>query len=260
MIDWNVDPVLIDLGFLAPRWYGLLFASAFIASFYVMRSVFERERRPLADLDSLTLYMILGTVIGARAGHMLFYEPMILLSNPFEFIAIWKGGLASHGGALGIIIGLLLFARSRKGYTFVWLMDRLAIVAALSGMFIRMGNLMNSEIIGLPTNAAWGFWFQRVDALPVYRHPTQIYEAVLCLVLFLVLWSMYRKGHAERAPGRIIGLFMVLLFSGRFAIEFLKERQVDFEAALPLDMGQLLSIPFVIWGVWFLNRSTQQAR
>lgn len=260
MIDWNVDPVLIDLGLLAPRWYGLLFASAFIASFYVMRSVFERERRPLADLDSLTLYMILGTVIGARAGHMLFYEPMILLSNPFEFIAIWKGGLASHGGALGIIIGLLLFARSRKGYPFVWLMDRLAVVAALSGMFIRLGNLMNSEIIGLPTNAAWGFWFQRVDALPVYRHPTQIYEAALCLVLFLVLWTMYRHGHAERAPGRIIGLFMVLLFSGRFAIEFLKERQVDFEAALPLDMGQLLSIPFVIWGVWFLTRSTQQAR
>ena len=258
MIDWNVDPIIFDLGFIAPRWYGLLFASAFITSYYVMRSVFEREQRPLVDLDSLTLYMILGTVIGARAGHMLFYEPDVLLRNPLEFIAIWKGGLASHGGALGIITGLILFARSRPKYKFVWLMDRLAIVAALSGMFIRLGNLMNSEIIGMPTDVAWGFWFERIDPTPLYRHPTQIYEALVCLVLFIALWMMYRAGHAQRAPGRIIGTFMVLLFSSRFAIEFLKERQVAFEDAMPLDMGQLLSIPFVLWGIWFLLRSNKQ--
>lgn len=258
MIHWNVDPVIFDLGVIAPRWYGLLFASAFMASYYVMRSFFERERRPLQDLDSLTLYMILGTVLGARAGHMLFYEPEVLLQNPFEFIAIWKGGLASHGGALGIITGLLLFARSRKGYTFVWLMDRLAIVAALSGMFIRIGNLMNSEIIGKPTDVAWAFWFQRIDPTPVFRHPTQIYEAAICLYLFVMLSMMYKRGFAERQPGSIIGVFLVLLFSSRFAIEFLKERQVAFEAGLPLDMGQLLSIPFVLWGVWFLLRAKKQ--
>jgi prolipoprotein diacylglyceryl transferase len=258
MIHWNVDPVIFDLGIIAPRWYGLLFASAFMASYYVMRFIFERERRPLQDLDSLTLYMILGTVLGARAGHMLFYEPDVLLQNPFEFIAIWKGGLASHGGALGIIAGLMLFGRTRRKYTFVWLMDRLAIVAALSGMFIRLGNLMNSEIIGKPTDVAWAFWFQRIDPTPVFRHPTQIYEAVVCLILFVLLMLMYRRGYGERSPGSIIGVFLAMLFSARFAIEFLKERQVDFEASLPLDMGQILSIPFVLWGFWFLWHSRKQ--
>lgn len=255
MIEWNVDPVIGTIGPLSPRWYGVLFATAFLLSYSVMKRVFAAEKKPLVDLDRLTLYMMFGTVIGARLGHVLFYEPHLLLTDPFEVIAIWHGGLASHGGALGIITGLYLFHRALPSYSMTWLLDRLAIVAALSGICIRLGNLMNSEIIGRPTDAPWGFWFMRVDAQPLARHPTQIYEALVCLILFLLLWHLYRRGIAGSRPGMIIGLFMVLLFSSRFLIEFLKEHQVDFEAGLPIDMGQILSIPFVIAGAVFLWRS-----
>ena len=259
MIEWNVDPVIGTIGPLSPRWYGVLFATAFMLSYVVMKRVFLTEKRPLADLDRLTLMMMFGTVIGARLGHVLFYEPGLILENPFEVIAIWHGGLASHGGALGIITGLYLFHRALPSYSMLWLLDRLAIVAALSGICIRIGNLMNSEIIGRATDMPWGFWFVRVDAEPLARHPTQIYEALVCLVLFIVLWRMYRAGVSASRPGMIIGLFMVLLFTSRFLIEFLKEHQVDFEAALPIDMGQILSIPFIIAGLVFLFRSQRQA-
>lgn len=249
MIEWSIDPVLFTLGPLSPRWYGLLFASAFIASYWIMRRVFSAEGKSLQDLDSLTIYMIVGTVVGARLGHVLFYEPDIFLSDPIEVLAIWHGGLASHGGALGIIVGLWLFYKKKKGYTFIWLLDRLAIVAAVSGALIRIGNLFNSEIVGRPTDQSWGIWFTRLDALPLYRHPSQLYEAALCLVLFALLWWRYKKGDARKHPGLLIGCFLVLLFTGRFVIEFFKEHQVDFESSLPLDMGQLLSIPFVIAGI-----------
>jgi phosphatidylglycerol---prolipoprotein diacylglyceryl transferase len=255
MIEWNVDPVIGTIGPLSPRWYGVLFAMAFMLSYVVMKRVFMTEKKSIADLDRLTLYMMFGTVIGARLGHVLFYEPHLLLDDPFEVIAIWHGGLASHGGALGIITGLYLFHRALPGYSMTWLLDRLAIMAALSGMCIRLGNLMNSEIIGRPTDLPWGFWFMRIDAQPLARHPTQVYEALVCLVLFIGLWLLYRRGVARRQPGMLIGLFMVLLFSSRFAIEFLKEHQVDFEASLPLDMGQLLSLPFIVAGAAFLVSS-----
>lgn len=255
MIQWNVDPVMFDLGFIAPRWYGILFAAAFIVSYYIMKWIFVREKRPIQDLDTLSIYMMVATILGARAGHMFFYEPDALLSDPLVFFAIWQGGLASHGGAIGIMAALWLFSRRRKGYSFMWLLDRLAIVAAISGMLIRIGNLMNSEIIGRPTNVGWAVWFRRVDPMPVYRHPAQIYEAILCLGLFLLLVMMYRRGAAEKTEGRLIGVFLLLLFTGRFLIEFLKERQVAFEAALPIDMGQILSLPFIAIGIWFLLRS-----
>lgn len=255
MIEWNVDPVIFTLGPLSPRWYGILFASAFLLSFWVMKKVFVKEQKNLKDLDSLTIYMIVGTIVGARLGHVLFYEPELMLSNPFEILAVWHGGLASHGGALGIIGGLWLFHKKKKGYSMIWLLDRLAIVAAVSGMCIRLGNLMNSEIIGRPTDVPWAVWFKLVDPLPVWRHPAQVYEAIVCLVLFVYLWRLYKKGVGTNNPGRIIGLFLVLLFTARFGIEFLKEHQVGFEANLPLDLGQLLSLPFIAVGVWLLARS-----
>jgi len=258
MIEWNVDPVIGTIGPLSPRWYGVLFATAFMLSYVTMKRIFQAEKKPLVDLDRLTLYMMFGTVLGARLGHVLFYEPSLILDDPFEVIAIWHGGLASHGGALGIITGLYLFHRALPSYSMLWLLDRLAIMAALSGMCIRLGNLMNSEIIGRPTDVPWGFWFMRVDAEPLARHPTQIYEALVCLALFIGLWRLYRSGVATRRPGMIIGLFMVLLFTSRFLIEFLKERQVDFEATLPIDMGQILSIPFIAAGLVFLLRSRRQ--
>jgi len=255
MIEWNVDPTIFTLGPLSPRWYGVLFATAFLLSYRVMKKIFVAEKLQIQDLDALTIYMIAGTILGARIGHVLFYEPEIVLSNPFEIFAIWHGGLASHGGALGIIAGLWLFQRKRKKYTMTWLLDRLAIVAALSGMCIRIGNLFNSEIVGMPTDVPWAFWFKRNDALPVWRHPAQLYEAIICLIIFLGLWHLYKKGLSLSHPGRIFGIFLVVLFSARFLVEFIKERQVGFEVALPLDMGQILSIPFIVAGVWYLVRS-----
>jgi prolipoprotein diacylglyceryl transferase len=188
---------------------------------------------------------------------VLFYEPgpRIFIEDPLEVLAVWHGGLASHGGAIGIAIGLWLFQRKHKGYTLTWLFDRMAIVAAISGAFIRLGNLMNSEILGRATDQTWGIWFQRVDKLAIYRHPAQLYEAALCIVLFAFLIWRYQKGDALAHPGRLIGLFLVLLFVGRFVIEYYKEVQVDFESALPLDMGQILSIPFVLIGLVILVRS-----
>lgn len=256
MIHWNVDPAAFDLGFIAPRWYGVMFAMAFFLSYIVMRKVYVREHRTQEDLDALTITIIVSTIVGARLGHVFFYEPSIMLNDPLETFAVWHGGLASHGGALGIITGLWIYHKRRPSYSFIWLLDRLAIVAALSGMCIRIGNLFNSEIIGRETNVPWAFVFERVDMIP--RHPTQIYEALVCLVLFVVLWRMYNAGVAQRTPGRLIGLFLVLLFTARFLIEFLKERQVDFEASLPIDMGQILSIPFIAVGVWLLLRDRRK--
>jgi prolipoprotein diacylglyceryl transferase len=260
MIEWNIDPVLFTLGPLSPRWYGVLFALAFVASYRYMRIMYTDDKRSQQDLDSLTITMIVSTIVGARMGHVLFYEPQIMLDNPFEVLAVWHGGLASHGGAIGIITGLWIYHKRRPKYGMIWLLDRLAIVAALSGMFIRIGNFFNSEILGKATDVPWAIWFSLVDATPVGRHPAQLYEAILCLVIFLFLWWRYKQGDAFNAPARLIGLFMVILFTGRFFIEFLKEHQVDFESSLPLDMGQLLSIPFIAAGMWFLWRSTQSRK
>ncbi len=257
MIEWNVDPVLFTLGPLAPRWYGVLFALAFVASYWIFRSIFSKEGRTQKDLDSLTIYMIVSTIVGARLGHVLFYEPGIIFTDPVEVIAIWHGGLASHGGALGIITGLWLFHRKHPQFGFVWLLDRLSIVAAISGALIRIGNLMNSEIVGRATDQTWGIWFTRLDQVPLYRHPTQIYEALVCVAVFVLLYWLYNKGVAARYPGRLIGVFMMLLFSGRFIIEFYKEHQEAFEASLPLDMGQILSIPFIVVGFWMILRSAR---
>lgn len=256
MIEWNVDPVLFTLGPLSPRWYGLLWACAFLVSYWIMKRIFVAEGKPLKALDSLTMYMIVATILGARIGHVLFYEPDILFPNPLELFAIWHGGLASHGGALGIILGLWLFHRRYKEFSFIWLLDRLSIVAAVSGAVIRVGNLMNSEIVGKPTDGSWGFWFMRIDQIPIYRHPTQLYEAALGFIIFGVLYWLYNHGTSIRWPGRLIGLFLVLQFTGRFVIEFFKEHQVAFESALPMDMGQLLSVPFVAVGLWLIYRSS----
>lgn len=256
VIEWNVDPVIFTAGPLSPRWYGVLFASAFMISYQIMKRIFVAEDKTMKHLDQLTIAIIIGTIVGARVGHVLFYEPEMFLENPFEVIAIWHGGLASHGGTLGIMAALGWFHAKNKSFSMTWLFDRLAIVAAISGMCIRIGNLMNSEIVGKPTDGTWGFLFPRAVSFElVPRHPTQLYEAVLCLALFTLTYWMYRRGSAFTTPGLIFGVFMVLLFVGRFIIEFWKEHQVDFESSLPLDMGQLLSIPFVAVGVFYIIQS-----
>ena len=244
-ITWNPDPELIRIGSFAIRWYGLLFASAFIAGYFVMQRIFNNEGKPSKMLDQLATYMVIATVIGARLGHCLFYEPEYYLNNPMEILMIWKGGLASHGAALGIIVALYFFA-TRNKVPVIWVFDRIAIVVALAGFFIRMGNLMNSEIYGKASNLPWAFIYTKDDLIP--RHPTQIYEALVYLGIFLFLYLYYWKKKGEPKPGFLFGMFMILVFSARFLIEYLKEPQVSFEAQMALNMGQILSIPFIILG------------
>lgn len=252
MFEWNVSPEIIKLGPFSLRWYGLLFAGAFLISFQIMTKIYQTEGKSEKDLNDGLWAVILGTVIGARLGHCLFYNPIYYLSNPLEILQIWKGGLASHGAAIGILTAIYFYTKKRKDISYLWMMDRLVIVVALSGMMIRIGNLFNSEIIGKPTNANWGVIFSQVDNIP--RHPAQLYEAVFYLLTFLVLYYLYKTRINQLCSGFIFGLFLIMVFGFRFLIEFLKEDQTYFEAYLPLNMGQLLSIPLVLVGCWLIFR------
>ncbi len=248
-ITWDVSPEVFRLGPLPIRWYSLGWLLAFGVGFYLVRWMYRREEKPEKDLESVLLYMILGAIIGARLGHCLFYRPDYYLANPIEIIAFWKGfrGLASHGGALGILVSLYVYSRKHPDQPYLWLLDRVAAPTALGGFFIRMGNLMNSEILGLPSDVPWAMVFTRVDALP--RHPAQLYEALSYLLIFFLLFSVYRRRGPTLRPGMLIGMFFATVFGARFLIEFLKERHAAFEAGLPLSMGQLLSIPIILLGL-----------
>lgn len=251
-IIWDVNPDIFSLGPLTVRWYGLLFASGFVLGYIILTNAFKREKVPQNILDTLTTYMVVATVIGARLGHCLFYEPAYYLSNPLKILKIWEGGLASHGAAVGILISIWLFSRKYKK-SYFWTIDRVVIVTALAGFFIRMGNLMNSEIYGDATSLPWGFIFVKWgETIP--KHPTQIYEALSYLLIFVLLYTIYRKKWPNLKDGYIFGMFLVTLFSVRFFIEFIKEPQVNFESTMLLNMGQLLSIPFVLLGVYLLAR------
>jgi prolipoprotein diacylglyceryl transferase len=215
-----------------------------------MLRIFKNENLSETLLDKLTIYMAVGTIVGARLGHCFLYEPGYYLAHPLEILAIWHGGLASHGAAAGILIAVGIFSyKEKKGY--FWTLDRIAIVVALSGFFIRMGNLMNSEIYGIETTVPWGFVFLRNGEIAP-KHPTQIYEALAYLFIFFLLFGIYWKKKGKHIEGSLISLAVVLIFIARFFIEFLKEDQVAFEKAMKsdigLNMGQLLSIPFIIVG------------
>lgn len=256
MIHWNVSPDIFSLGPITIRWYGLLFALSFVIGFKIMLAIFKNEKKSEHDLNDLVWYMIIGTVIGARLGHTLFYNPAYYLSHPIEILEIWKGGLASHGAAIGILTALYFFSRNRKNTTFLWTVDRVVITVALSGFFIRMGNLFNSEIIGKPTGASWGFVFDSVDNVP--RHPAQLYESIAYLLIFVLLYRIYFKSNGKFKPGYLFGLFLILVFAFRFFVEFLKENQTYFEEGMKLNMGQLLSIPFILLGVYLLLRKKKK--
>jgi phosphatidylglycerol---prolipoprotein diacylglyceryl transferase len=252
-IEWSISPEIFHVGPISVRWYGFLFAMAFVVGYFIMTWVFKKEGRPQADLEQLSVYMIFGTVIGARLGHCLFYNPVYYLSNPIEIFKVWEGGLASHGAAIGILVAVYLFSKKKKNYPFLWIIDRIVIVVALAGTFIRLGNLFNSEIIGKPTDVSWAFIFTAIDDLP--RHPTQLYESIAYLIIFLILLFIYYKGFEKNRSGLLFGLFLVLVFTFRFFVEFLKENQSGFEAGMTLNMGQLLSIPFVLIGIIFIIKS-----
>ena len=268
-ITWDVDPWLIRFSdSFGIRWYGVLFACAFLFGYIIFNRVFfKKEGLSTEKLDQLTLYIALGTVIGARLGHCLFYDASYYLSHPFEILQIWKGGLASHGASIGILVALYLYIRKNK-MSFLWLIDRIGVVTALGGFFIRLGNLMNSEIYGHPTTLPWGFRFMRdnktftdphtgeILGKNLACHPTQLYEAFSYLLLFFVLFYVIQKYGEKLKEGVIFGWFLIVLFTSRFLIEFLKFEQSEFELNMiykfHINMGQALSIPFIILGIAIL--------
>jgi len=250
LINWNVDPNIFSVGPLTVRWYGLLFATSFIIGYQIFVWIYKRESRPEKELSDLIWYMIIGTVVGARLGHCLFYNPSYYFHHPFEIIAVWHGGLASHGAAIGILTSLYIYVRKYKTVSYLWLLDRIVITVALAAFFIRMGNLFNSEIIGIPTDVSWAFVFHRVDNIP--RHPAQLYEAIGYLIIFVFLFFNYKKNYKKFKDGINFGWFILLVFGYRFFIEFLKEDQTYFEKGMVLNMGQILSIPLIIAGVYFV--------
>jgi phosphatidylglycerol:prolipoprotein diacylglycerol transferase len=256
IIPWNVDPEIFRIGNFAVRWYGLLFASGFVFGYYIMKKIFLNEGLSDATLDRLTVYVAIGTIVGARLGHCFFYEPSYYLAHPVEILKVWHGGLASHGAIIGNLIALWLFSRKEKK-PLIWSIDRVVIVVALAGALIRLGNLMNSEIYGVETTLPWGFVFLR-NGETAPKHPTQIYEALAYLLTFGILMRVYWKNRGELRPGTLFGIFLIIVFGFRFLVEFIKEDQVAFEAAMKLNMGQLLSIPCVIAGIVLLVWSSRQ--
>jgi prolipoprotein diacylglyceryl transferase len=192
-VPWNVDPVIFQLGPLPIRWYSLGWLLAFGVGFYILQWMYRKEGKPAEDPEPVLFYTLIGAMIGARLGHCLFYRPDYYLANPIEIIAFWKGvrGLASHGGVIGILISLFIYTKRHPDQPYLWLLDKVAVPTALGGMFIRLGNLMNSEILGVPTDAPWAMVFLRIDTLP--RHPAQLYEALAYLLIFLFLLTWYRK-------------------------------------------------------------------
>jgi len=246
IIPWNPDPEIFRLGPLAVRWYGVLFASGFFFGYLIMRRFFKNEGISDEFLDRITIVMAIGTIVGARLGHCLFYEPEHYLSNPLGLIKVWEGGLASHGAAIGILIAVWIFTQKEKKPYF-WALDRIAVVVALAGVLIRLGNLMNSEIYGIETSVSWGFVFLlKGEHAP--KHPTQIYEALAYLFIFVLLLRIYWRKKGRFVQGVPTALFFILVFTARFFIEYVKEDQVPFEALMKLNMGQLLSIPLVLGG------------
>jgi phosphatidylglycerol:prolipoprotein diacylglycerol transferase len=262
MIRWNASPEIFQLGPLTLRWYGLLFATGFALGYQVVKRFFIREKVSIELLDPLVFYLMVGTIIGARLGHCLFYEPEIYLRDPIRILKVWEGGLASHGGALGVLVALYFYVRKFRQFTYLYICDRVAVAATLAGAMIRLGNLFNSEIIGKPTTVPWAFVFERIDQLP--RHPTQLYESFSYFLIFAVLEFLYWKTELRKAPGFLFGFYLVSVFSARMLIELFKEPQVAFEVSMPLDLGQLLSIPAILCGIalmiWAIKKQKQNAR
>lgn len=258
-IVWNADPVLID-SFVTVRWYGLMFAIGFWIGFNIVAKMYKHEGAPEKWMGILLIWVAAGTIIGARLGHVFFYAWDYYSEHPWKILATWEGGLASHGGAIGVIVAVILYSIFTTKRSPLWTFDKLVVAIALVGALIRIGNLMNSEIFGYPTTLPWGFMFVRsAEWHALYEgqacHPTQLYEAFCYLALFGLLMWMYWRKNAQCRPGLIFGTFFVGIFLPRFLIEFIKNDQADFEAGMVLNMGQLLSIPFILVGIFFIIRA-----
>lgn len=256
-IHWNVSPEIFRIGSFAVRWYGLMFAIGFLGGYYMVERMFKHEKIDPKLLESLFMYMIVSTIIGARLGHVLFYGWDYYSQHPAEIIKVWHGGLASHGGALGIAIALWFWSKRISKRPILWVIDRVVVPTALVAAMIRFGNLMNSEIYGHATTMPWGFIFER-NGETVAKHPTQIYETLSYLITFAVMLYMYWKTKAKNYQGMITGVFFIMIFIARFFIEFVKEDQETFEANMLINMGQILSIPFILIGVFLVIRACKR--
>jgi prolipoprotein diacylglyceryl transferase len=258
-IRWNASPEIFDLGFIAPRWYGLMFAIGFFFGYRIMEKMFRKEGEDEKWLESLFVYVFVATIVGARLGHVFFYAWDYYSQHLGEIIMVWKGGLASHGGTLGIILAIWLFSKKITKRPMLWTLDRLAVPVAMVAMLIRLGNLMNSEIYGVATSLPWGFIFERNGEI-VAKHPTQLYEAGAYLITFIVMLTLYyndKKLYRNR-EGLLLGVFFIGIFFSRFLIEFVKENQEAFEEGMTLNMGQILSIPFVVAGILLIVRGLKR--
>lgn len=245
---WDVDPEIFRLGPLAVRYYSLAFIIGFfLGEKYVAKVLWKKYEIPEKDVSALLFYMLAGTFIGARLGHVFFYQPHYYFANPLEIIQVWKGGLASHGGYAGVLAAIFLYIKKYKNISFLGMMDAVAAPCLFTGSLIRLGNLMNSEIIGHQTDVPWAFVFKRVDLIP--RHPSQIYESIGYFSVSVILYLLYKKYSDTWKQGRVLGFAMWLSFAFRMWVETFKENQVLFENDMILNMGQILSIPFIIVGL-----------
>ncbi len=266
-IIWDIDPEIISSP-ISLRYYGLGWASAFIAGYYILQKIFKSDKVPEPWLDSILMYIMIGTIAGARLGDCLFYHWEYYQNNLLEIFLPIKlepelhftgfRGLASHGAGIGMLIAAYLWSKKISKKSMLWTMDRVALTVLIGAAFIRTGNLMNSEIIGLPSDLPWAFVFKQIDDVP--RHPGQLYEALSYLIIFFLLYFLFTKKNWKKVEGSIFGLFMILMFIARFLLEFFKENQVGFEDSLSLNMGQILSIPFVIIGIVLLLKKKNKQK
>ena len=268
-ITWTANPAIFSIGTREIRWYGLAFALGFAIGYWIVEKMWKREKLDPKWIDSLLLYTIIGTVVGARLGHCLLYAPGYYLAHPWEILFIHEGGLASHGGTLGIIIAVYIYSKRVTHKPMIWTLDKLCVPIGLVAAFIRLGNLMNHEIYGHPTDLPWGFrfvenlhpWMQGAE--PIFSapsHPTQIYEALCYLITFVLCMWLYFKKNAWKKEGLIFGVFMICIFGSRFFIEMLKNNQEAFEENMALNMGQLLSIPFVMLGIYCVWKALRKKK
>lgn len=260
-IHWNIDPEIINILGISLRYYGVLFVGGLILCIYILNWILKNENIPLGNLEKLAVYGMIGIFAGARLGHCIFYEPSYYFIHPLEIILpisfppdggikfIGYQGLASHGGVLGLLIGLYFYSRKTK-HPMIDAIDLIAVVAGLGFGFIRLGNFMNSEIIGIPTTKPWGVIFERIDNLP--RHPAQLYEAILYFIIFAIMMFLFKKKRDRLKNGFFFGLATVLFVIARFIIEFVKENQVGFENGMTFNLGQLLSLPYLVVGIGFI--------
>ena len=268
-ITWTADPILLDTSFIDIRWYSLMFLLGFLGGYKIVEKIFKHEGAPESWLGSLLLWVMAGTIIGARLGHVFFYEWDQYSQNPIEIFNVWEGGLASHGGTLGVMLAVFIFSKHTAKRRVIWTLDRLAVAVAMVAGLIRLGNLFNHEIYGHATDVPWAFSFisnisnWKAGAAPIFTapsHPTQLYEALCYFALFGVLMWLYWRKNAQERQGLLLGIFFVGVFGSRFLIEFVKNNQVAWEESMTLNMGQWLSIPFVLIGIALIIYAMKRPR